>query len=60
MQTDASAMVAIITSISETRVPLADVERAPMQIKSRLYAKSLDKNHSLAMWKEKQKVKKQV
>ena len=51
MQTDVSAMVASITSTQEILAPLVNVERALICIKSRLYARSLDKNRSLAMGK---------
>ena len=54
-QKDVSAMVASITSTQEVLAPLVDVKSALIYIKSRLYARSLDKNHSLAMGKGKSK-----
>jgi hypothetical protein len=48
MQTEAMEIFASITSTQDTRVPSMDSERTLIGRNSRLYASSLERNHSLA------------
>lgn len=52
MQTEVIAIFASITSTQDTRAPFTGIERTPTERNARLFARSLDKNHSPAEHKQ--------